>query len=95
MARRHEVVLLPGGVLPAQPAYAALLEVLGERSDAVTKDLELYSGDEPPPGYSLDLEVEGILRAADDHSFGRFHLVGYSGEAPRHSRSRPSTVNGC
>lgn len=79
MATRHQVVLLPGVVLPAQPAYAALLQVLGKRCDAVTKDLELYSGDQPPPDYSLDLEVEGILRVADDHSFGRFHLVGYSG----------------
>ena len=65
--------------MPAEPAYSALLQILGERVDAVAKDLEVYSGDRPPPDFSLDLEVEGILREADDHGFDRFHLVGYSG----------------
>jgi len=32
---------LPGGVLPAEPAYAALLQLLGERVNAVVKDLEV------------------------------------------------------
>ena len=66
-------------MLPAEPAYAALLQVLGERVDAVAKDLEVYSAEQPPPDYSLDTEVEGILREADAHGFDRFHLVGYSG----------------
>jgi hypothetical protein len=69
-------MLLPGGVLPAEPAYAALLQVLGDRANAVAKDLEVYAGEEPPPNFSLDLEVEGILREADVHGFDRFHLVG-------------------
>jgi pimeloyl-ACP methyl ester carboxylesterase len=73
------VVLLPGGVLPAGPAYAELLRVLGERVDAVAKDLEVYAGEEPPPGFHLGTEVEGILREADARGFDRFHLVGYSG----------------
>jgi pimeloyl-ACP methyl ester carboxylesterase len=75
----HRVVLLPGGVLPAEPAYAALLGVLGDRVDAVAKDLEVYSGDQPPPDFTLGTEVDGILREADVHGFDRFHLVGYSG----------------
>jgi pimeloyl-ACP methyl ester carboxylesterase len=75
---RHDVVLLPGIVLPAEPAYAALLQVLGDRVDAVAKDLELYVADEPPMGYGLALEVEGLLRVADANAIGRFHLVGYS-----------------
>ena len=79
MPTPHRVVLLPGGVVPAEPAYAALLGVLGDRVDAVAKDLEVYSGEQPPPDYSLDFEVEGILREADGHGFDRFHLVGYSG----------------
>jgi pimeloyl-ACP methyl ester carboxylesterase len=79
MPTPHRVVLLPGAVVPAEPAYAALLGVLGDRVDAVAKDLEVYSGDEPPLDYSLDLEVDGILREADAHGFDRFHLVGYSG----------------
>ncbi len=77
--RRHSVILLPGGVVPAGPAYTALLAELGDDVDAVAKDLEVYAGDEPPPGYSLRNEVDGILRVADEHGFERFHLVGYSG----------------
>jgi pimeloyl-ACP methyl ester carboxylesterase len=79
MATRHRVVLLPGGVVPAEPAYAALLEVLGDHVDAVAKDLEVYAGERPPPDFSLATEVEGIVRAANAHCFERFHLVGYSG----------------
>ena len=71
-------MLLPGIVLPAEPAFAALLQVLGERVDAVAKELEVYAADEPPPGYGLGVEVDGVLRVADAHGFGRFHLVGYS-----------------
>ena len=76
---RHPAVFLPGGVLPADPAYAALLQVLGDRVDAAVKDLEVYSGDRPAADYGLGTEVEGILREADAHGFDRFHLVGYSG----------------
>ena len=79
MSTRHAVMLLPGGVLPAEPAYAALLQVLGQRVIAVAKDLEVYSGEQPPPDFSLATEVEGILREADGRGFERFHLVGYSG----------------
>ena len=79
LATRHHIVLLPGGVLPAEPAYAALLQLLGEHVNAVVKDLEVYSGEQPPPDFTLDLEVNGILREADVHGFDHFHLVGYSG----------------
>jgi pimeloyl-ACP methyl ester carboxylesterase len=74
----QHVILLPGAVLPAKLAYGALLEALGSDVAAVAKDLELYAGDEPPPDYTLELEVEGILRTADGAGFDRFHLVGYS-----------------
>jgi pimeloyl-ACP methyl ester carboxylesterase len=76
---RHEVILLPGSVLPAEPAYSVLLGALGDRVDAVAKDLEVYATDEPPASYSLELEEQGIVREADARGFDRFHLVGYSG----------------
>jgi pimeloyl-ACP methyl ester carboxylesterase len=72
-------VLLPGSVLPAGPAYAALLDVLGESVDVVAKELEVYATDEPPADYALATEVDGILREADARGFDRFHLAGYSG----------------
>lgn len=72
-------VLLPGGVMPADLAYAALLEQLGNDVEAIAKDLEVYAGPEPPADYTLDDEIAGILRAAGDAGFDRFHLVGYSG----------------
>jgi pimeloyl-ACP methyl ester carboxylesterase len=75
----HRVLLLPGSVLPAEPAYGALIAALGPDVDAVAKDLELYATDEPPADYSLDTEVAGVLREADARGWDTFHLVGYSG----------------
>ena len=72
-------ILLPGGVMPADLAYGALLDALDDEVEAVTKDLEVYAGPEPPPDYSLDYEIDGVLRTARDAGFERFHLVGYSG----------------
>jgi pimeloyl-ACP methyl ester carboxylesterase len=73
------VILLPGAVLPAQPAYGALIEALGPDVDAVAKDLELYAGETPPPGWGLDTEAVGVLRVAAARGWATFHLVGYSG----------------
>jgi pimeloyl-ACP methyl ester carboxylesterase len=73
------VMLLPGGVLPAAIAYPALIAALGEGVEAVPKELEVYAADTPPHDYSLDTEVAGILKTADQSGFDRFHLVGYSG----------------
>jgi pimeloyl-ACP methyl ester carboxylesterase len=66
-------------VLPAEPAYRALIAALGPGVEAVAKDLEIYATPEPPEDYSLEVEVAGILREADAHRWERFHLVGYSG----------------
>lgn len=76
---RPRALLLPGGVLPAELAYPALIDALGPEVDAVAKDLELYASDTVPLGYTLDHEIEGILREADARGWQRFHLVGYSG----------------
>jgi pimeloyl-ACP methyl ester carboxylesterase len=73
------VILLPGIVLPAEPAYGALIAALGPDVEAVAKDLEVYSTPEPPEDYSLEVEVAGVLREADARGWERFHLVGYSG----------------
>ncbi|MFI7743949.1 alpha/beta fold hydrolase [Kocuria rhizosphaericola] len=74
-----KVILLPGVVLPADLAYAGLITVLGDAVEVVVKDLEVYRQASPPPGYSLDIEVEGVLGEADVRGWDRFHLVGYSG----------------
>jgi pimeloyl-ACP methyl ester carboxylesterase len=77
--RAWPVVLLPGGILPAQSAYEALLAELGDEVDARAKDLEMYAGQTvPPPDYGLETEVDGIRRVADTAGFDTFHLVGYS-----------------
>jgi pimeloyl-ACP methyl ester carboxylesterase len=65
--------------MPAELAYGALLKALGDDVDAVAKELEIYAGPEPPPGYTLDNEINGILDTARSAGFDRFHLVGYSG----------------
>ena len=72
------VVLLPGSVLPGDLAYGSLAAALGSATDAVVKELEVYSTPEAPPDYTLDLEVAGVLRDADQRAWERFHLVGYS-----------------
>jgi pimeloyl-ACP methyl ester carboxylesterase len=87
------VILLPGSVLPGDLAYSPLVAALGSDTDAVVKELEVYGTPEAPPDYTLDLEVGGVLREADERGWERFHLVGYSGGgaaalafAARHSR---------
>ena len=62
---RIRAILLPGSVFPAQPAYEALMDALGPDVEAVAKDLELYAGDVPPQGWSLDTEIDGVLRESD------------------------------
>jgi pimeloyl-ACP methyl ester carboxylesterase len=76
---RHQAILLPGIVLPKDLAYGDLIEALGDRVEARAKDLEVYATDEPPEGYRLEAEIEGVLREARAAGFDRFHLVGYSG----------------
>jgi hypothetical protein len=56
------VILLPGIVLPAEPAYGALIEALGPDVEAVAKDLEVYATPEPPQDYSLEVEIERAAR---------------------------------
>jgi pimeloyl-ACP methyl ester carboxylesterase len=74
-----QVMLLPGVVLPADAAYGGLLAALGADVEAVSKDLEVYREDSPPPDYSLDTEVAGVLQTATALRWSTFHLVGYSG----------------
>lgn len=76
-----KVIFLPGVVLPAGLAFEGLVAALGSQVEVIVKDLELYRGESPPPGYSLDTEVAGVLREADARGWGSFHLVGYSGGA--------------
>ena len=72
-------ILLPGAVLPAHLAYKALIEALGPDVQAVAKELELYKTDEPPATWTLETEIDGVLREADQRRWQTFHLVGYSG----------------
>lgn len=85
------VILLPGSVLPAGPAYGSLLSALGPDVDAVAKELEVYATSEPPPDCTLDLDLEfgGLLRAVASRDWDSFQLVGSpAAERPR-SRSQP------
>ncbi|WP_255890507.1 alpha/beta fold hydrolase [Nocardioides astragali] len=75
------VILLPGIVMPAAGAFGDLLADLDADVDAVAKDLEVYATSTPPPGYSLDVEVAGVLASAKARGWDQFHLVGYSGGA--------------
>lgn len=74
-----QVIALPGGVRPAAQRYASLAGVVGDEAQLHPKDLEVYSGEEPPGDYSIQTEVEAVARFADSLSLSRFHLLGYSG----------------
>lgn len=76
---RTPVILLPGVVLPAALAYPGLIAALGDGFECVPKELEVYADPDPPKGYGLDSEVEGIARTAQQSGFRSFHLIGYSG----------------
>jgi pimeloyl-ACP methyl ester carboxylesterase len=75
----YEAILLPGTILPKDLAYGPLIEALGDGVTARAKDLELYAAPEPPSEYRLEMEIDAVLREADEAGFDRFHLVGYSG----------------
>jgi pimeloyl-ACP methyl ester carboxylesterase len=78
------VILLPGILMPAPLRYERLIAALGgaalgNAGRVVTKDLEIYAGAETPPtGYTLETEVDGLDRFADEIGAGRFHLYGHS-----------------
>jgi pimeloyl-ACP methyl ester carboxylesterase len=74
----HDVVMLPGGMLPADLAYGDLVDSLGDGVRAVAKDLEVYRADRPPPAYTLDVEIDGVTQQAAAAGLHRFHVVGYS-----------------
>src|SRR5260370_3317414 len=73
--QRRAVIMLPGGVLPAELAYKDLIQQLGPQNYVVAKELEIYSTPDPPANYGLNVEVAGILRAADQANFERLHLL--------------------
>ena len=72
------IVLVPGGIMPAGMSYGPLLNVIKGEVRAVAKELEVYGSAAPPSDYGLEMEVEGIKRAADAAGLETFHLVGYS-----------------
>lgn len=73
------VIALPGGVMPAAQRYASLIKASNGDAEFHLKDLEVYSGPQPPAGYSIQMEVEAVGRFADSLGLDRFHLLGYSG----------------
>src|SRR3979411_1596527 len=51
--QRRPVVMLPGGVLPAELAYKDLIQQLGPQTHVVAKELEIYSTLTPPEDFTL------------------------------------------
>lgn len=76
---RPQVICLPGSVAPAATRYSALKAAVGDRVDLHLKDLELYTGEEPPPDYSVEIELAAVDALADSLGLDHFHLLGYSG----------------
>jgi pimeloyl-ACP methyl ester carboxylesterase len=79
---KPEVILVGGGLPPADIMYGPLAEAIADRADLVFKDPEAVVGDQPPADYNLLSEAAGIERVADEVGFvDGFHLVGLSGGA--------------
>ncbi|WP_223475770.1 alpha/beta fold hydrolase [Oricola indica] len=75
----HTAILLPGIITPAKITYRYLLPAFGGAASVITRDLAIYDKGAPPPDYSFDMEIDAILRTADDAGLDRFHLGGFSG----------------
>jgi len=74
-----DVIALPGGIMPAALRYGPLAFALGDEVKLHFKDLEVYAQEQPPAGYTVAMEVDGVKRFADSLGLDRFHLLGYSG----------------
>jgi pimeloyl-ACP methyl ester carboxylesterase len=59
--------------------YQSVAAALPGVAQLYPKDLEVYAAEEPPAGYSIQLEVDALGRFADSLGLERFHLLGYSG----------------
>jgi pimeloyl-ACP methyl ester carboxylesterase len=70
-------VLLPGILMPAHARFAPLMAEL-HCHELWPKELEVYAGEAPPPGYTLDDEVSGLLTFLDRQGVDRAHLYGHS-----------------
>jgi pimeloyl-ACP methyl ester carboxylesterase len=77
--RTYQVIFLPGIIMPAGLRYQALIQALGDGVHAIAKDLDVYATHAPPPDYSIETEIAGVTRVADESGFERFHLYGHSG----------------
>jgi pimeloyl-ACP methyl ester carboxylesterase len=73
------IVFLPGIIMPAEFRYPSLIRELGSGVRAFTKELEVYDARRPREGYTIDLEVKGLARAADTAGLDRFFAYGHSG----------------
>lgn len=73
------VIALPGGVMPAELRYKPVQAAVGDDFTLHWKDLEVYAGDTPPADYSIQMEVDALVRFADSLGLERFNLLGYSG----------------
>ncbi|MFL5735445.1 MAG: alpha/beta fold hydrolase [Chloroflexia bacterium] len=69
---------MPGTIAPADYTFNKLLDILGREIEPILKDLEVYATGTPPAGYTLETEVEGIRRVADERELESLHLVGHS-----------------
>ena len=65
---------------PAERSVELVARVLEGRADIVPKELEVWA-DGPLVSYTIDDEVEGVRRVAEDRGWSRFHIVGFSAGA--------------
>ena len=72
------IIFLPGIIAPAEIRYTPLIREFGDGVQAFTKDLEVYDSARPSGEYSIDIEIEGLVAAANQAGIDRFFLYGHS-----------------
>lgn len=75
----YPAILLPGIITPVDLTFRYLAKALDGSVDLRLRDLAIYADGAPPPDYSIDSEIEALLRFADENGLDRFHLGGFSG----------------
>jgi pimeloyl-ACP methyl ester carboxylesterase len=76
--KKPAVIFVPGSATPAAIVYGKVIPLISDEFQSVLKELEVYAADAPPKDYNVNVEVDGIKRAADAVGATQFHLVGGS-----------------
>jgi len=74
LSHTQPVIMLGGALRPAEDTFRPLRRVLAGQVRLLEKDLEAVQR-EPGEDYTLDIEVDALMKLADEYGWERFQLV--------------------